>query len=224
MTVEIDWLEARWTCGFCSHILQSWNDRASPVAKHFIDGLDISAWDPDMRFPIYERRLATLSAEASSGEDMGTFISKIVGSLTLQKHSNCNSTSSATNSSSESTDSMSSSDTDADIEDPESMLSSLVARFATSITNVIMSKIETGLSSSKALRQYVNGSQSTSLGSTPNFGRFTPNSGPSNSIKRCQEKNRGRDQDEEDDRSHKRKKGDATAEEASQIRLPIFQT
>lgn len=35
----------RWECGFCGEILLNWNARATHIAVHFRQGLDMSAWN-----------------------------------------------------------------------------------------------------------------------------------------------------------------------------------
>jgi hypothetical protein len=35
-----------WNCGFCDVLLTSWNDRAEHIGNHFLEGKDMSTWDP----------------------------------------------------------------------------------------------------------------------------------------------------------------------------------
>lgn len=38
-------INRQWNCGFCGEILPNWNARATHIAAHFRQGLDMSVWD-----------------------------------------------------------------------------------------------------------------------------------------------------------------------------------
>jgi hypothetical protein len=46
--------EQTWSCGFCGKELQTWAARATHIARHFLDGKDMSSWS-SLRVPLPHR-------------------------------------------------------------------------------------------------------------------------------------------------------------------------
>ncbi|KAF1987743.1 hypothetical protein K402DRAFT_403423 [Aulographum hederae CBS 113979] len=45
-----------WQCGFCEEVSPNWDARATHIAKHFREGLDMSSWDSNRLEPSKKRR------------------------------------------------------------------------------------------------------------------------------------------------------------------------
>jgi hypothetical protein len=51
-STEQSQVEKDWTCGFCGEVLLGWDIRATHIAKHYREGLDMSAWMAFKKVPL----------------------------------------------------------------------------------------------------------------------------------------------------------------------------